>query len=104
MSLPLPRDELPERLRRFGHPSAPTAAKAMAAKGLIPVRGDELVTLLVQLGADPDETVSSSARATLAGLPEGVLAAACKAPLHPAILDGLAGHVQGREDLLGELV
>ena len=103
MSLPLSRDELPEGLRRFGDPSAPTAAKAMAAKGLIPVRGDELVTLLVQLGADPDAGVAESARVTLAGLPEGVLEAACKAPLHPAILDGLADHVQARAALLGEL-
>lgn len=103
MSLPLPRDELPEKIRRFGDPSAPAAAKAMAAKGLLPVRGDDLVTLLVQLAADPDETVSRTAATTLAGLPEGVLEAACKAALHPAILDGLATHVGGRPALLGEL-
>lgn len=103
MSLPLPRDELPEKIRRFGDPSAPTAAKAMAAKGLLPVRGDDLVTLLVQLGADPDPLVASTAAETLRGVPEGVLEAACRAPLHPSILDGLAEHVQDRPALLGEL-
>lgn len=101
MTLPLPKDELPEKIRRFGDPNAKAPAKAMAAKGLVPVRGDELVTLLVQLAADPD--VASVARETLAGLPQGVLEAACRAPLHPAILEGLSEHVRERPALLAEL-
>lgn len=101
--LPLPKDELPERIRRFGDPAAPTAAKTMAAKGLVPVPGDELVALLVQLAADPEPAIATTAAATLAGLPETVLETACRAPLHPAILDGLVAHVASRQALLEEL-
>lgn len=101
--LPLSRAELPEKIRRFGDPSAPAPAKMLAAKGLVPVKGDDLVTLLVQLAADPDPQVAGTARVTLAELPEAVLAGACRAALHPAILDGLLEHVGDRQLLLEEL-
>lgn len=101
--LPLPHDQLPEKIRRFADPAAPTAAKTMAAKGLVPVRGDDLVTLLVLLARDEDDQVAGTAKATLGGLPDGVLHGACRAPLHPAILDGLADHVAKQQPLLEEL-
>jgi hypothetical protein len=104
MPLPLPTEELPEKVRRFGAPDAPAPAKTMAAKGLVPVKGDDLVTLLVQLAADPEEAVAAAAGETLAGLPEGVLASACGAALHPLVLDGLVEHVRARQPLLEELV
>lgn len=103
MQLPLSEEELPETIRRFGSPSAPTPAKTMAAKGLVPVRGEDLVTLLVQLGADADNGVREAAEITLRGLPETVLVAACSAALHPAILDGLFRTVRDRQPLLEEL-
>ena len=104
MSLPLPKDELPEKVARFGDPDAPVAAKTMAAKGLVPVKGGDLVTLLVQLAADPNEQVADAASETLSGVPEGVLAAAAGAELHPLILDGLVEHVRGKVAILQELV
>lgn len=104
MPLPLPHDELPERIRRFAAPGAAVAAKTMAARGLVPVKGEELVTLLVALGDDADEGVSSAAQKSLAGLPESVLAAACSAALHPAILERLVPHVRDKSPLLEELV
>ena len=104
LRLPLSSEELPESLRRFGDPNGPTPARAMAARGLVPVKGSDLVTLLVQLAADPDATIAKSARETLTGVPDGVLLSACDAPLHPAILDGLVRHVPGRDDALGKLV
>jgi hypothetical protein len=100
MQLPLAKEDLPEKIRRFGDPAAPAPAKMMAAKGLVPVKGEELVTLLVQLTADPDGGVSTQAKQTLGGLPDGVLSAACGAVLHSAILDGLLIHVEGRRDLV----
>ncbi len=103
-SLPLPASELPEGLRRFGDPKAPGPARTMAAKGLVPVKGGDLVTLLVQLGADADQNIANSARDTLSNLPEGVLHAACSAPLHIAILDGLADRFPDRDDVLELLV
>lgn len=103
MSLPLSPSELPEKIRRFADPSAPLPARTMAAKGLVPVKGEDLVTLLVQLAADPESTVAATARQTLAGVPETVLDAACRAALHPSILDALVDHVEGRPALLEEL-
>ncbi|MDH4282921.1 MAG: hypothetical protein OEV36_09745, partial [Myxococcales bacterium] len=47
--LPLPLDAVPEGLRRFADPNGPAAARMMAAKGLVPVKGRDLVMLLVQL-------------------------------------------------------
>jgi hypothetical protein len=103
-SLPLPASELPEGLRRFGDPNAPGPARMMAAKGLVPVKGGDLVTLLVQLGADSDPNIAKPAGETLVGLPENVLHAACTAKLHIAILDGLADRFTDRDDILERLV
>ena len=103
MRLPLPAAELPESVRRFGAPDAPLGARTMAAKGLVPVKGQDLVTLLVQLAADADEGVKTAARQTLAGIPEGVLETACGAELPAAILDGLVEHVRDRRHLLEEI-
>lgn len=88
--LPLPVDALPDGIKRFGNPDAPTPARTMAAKGMVPVRGADLVTLLVQLSADADSNVAKAAGETLEGLPQPVLYAACEAQLHPAVLDALA--------------
>lgn len=101
--LPLAVEELPAGLRRFGDPKAPTAARAMAAKGLVPVKGGDLITLLCQLANDPDEGVVAAAEKTLAGMPEGVLLAACDAPIHPSVIDDLARRFAKRDDVLGRL-
>lgn len=103
MSLPLPKEELPETIRRFGDPAAPTPARTMAAKGLVPVKGADLVTLLVQLAHDPEESVRTAAHGTLSGLPDEVLRPAVSAALPPAILDGLLPYVRGHQPLLEEL-
>jgi hypothetical protein len=76
----------------------------MAAKGLVPVKGENLVALLVQLCTDGDGAVARTARQTLATLPSTVLEGACRAALHPAILDALVEHVETQASLLEELV
>jgi hypothetical protein len=88
--LPLPLEELPQSIRRFCDASGPAPARMMAARGTVPVGGMDLVTMLVQLTADPDKGVKSAAADTLAGLPENVLFPACEGKLHASILDGLA--------------
>ncbi len=100
--LPLPVSELPEKLRRFAGGDAPTAARMMAAKGLVPVSGADLVTLLVQLSMDSDNGVSEAARSSLRGLPDAVVMPAAQAALHPSILHGLATQTQ-RQDVLERL-
>lgn len=96
-TLPLAKDELPKSIRKFGDPNAPGPAKTMAAKGLVPVKGDDLVTLLVQLSTDESQDVSGAAVDTLASIPEAVLHAAAGAELHPAILDGLSERLKSNE-------
>jgi hypothetical protein len=103
-ALPLSRDELPESLRRFGDPQAPAAARGMAARGLVPLKGADLVMLLLQLAADPTAEISGSARETLVGMPGEVLDAACDAPMPPAFLDALADRVAGSVDRLERIV
>ncbi|MBN1652810.1 MAG: hypothetical protein JXA30_03455 [Deltaproteobacteria bacterium] len=88
--LPLAPDELPEEIRRFVDPSAPAPARMMAARGLVPIKGNHQITMLAQLSADADEMVAKTATDSLTKLPEPVLLPACQAPLHPSVLDLLA--------------
>jgi hypothetical protein len=99
-SLPLPVAELPEALRRFGDPAAPAAARTMAAKGLLPLKGGDLVTVLCQLSADADAVIAQTAHDTLRALPPEVTIGACDASLHAAVLDRLADVFAGDERML----
>jgi hypothetical protein len=97
--LPLSIDVLPESIRRFASQAAPERARQAAARGLVPLKGGELVALLLQLSADPDSNIAESAKTTFGGLPHGVLEAALSSDLHPAFLDRLADLVVITEDL-----
>jgi hypothetical protein len=101
--LPLPAAELPESIRKFGDPAAPAPARTMAARGLVPVKGHDLITLLVQLANDPTESIASAAGESLAKVPDGVLHAACEAPLHRAILDDLARRFRDEPEALSRI-
>jgi len=101
--LPLPLDAVPEPLRRFADPNAPTGAKMMAARGMVPVKGGDLVMLLVQLSSDTDSTVSKSAGDTLEGLPENVLLPACNEDLHQAVLHEVAIRFAKNDEVLARL-
>lgn len=104
VTLPLPTEELPESIRRFCSAEAPERARQMAAKGLVPAKGGDLIAVLLQLAHDAAQAVADAAKATLAGVPETVLELACDAPLHPAFLHGLADHLRGRDALLERLI
>ncbi|MBX7195513.1 MAG: hypothetical protein K1X94_25885 [Sandaracinaceae bacterium] len=104
VALPLAADQLPESIRRFCSPDAPERARQMAAKGLVPAKGGELVAVLLQLAADPSATIADAARATLDGVPPAVIEAACDAALHPAFLHALADRLRSNDDLLERLL
>ncbi len=104
LKLPLPADQLPEKIRRFGDPAAPKPAKMMAARGLVPVQGGDLLTLLVQLSASDDSEVKAGAIASLDKMPDAVLLPACEAALHPVVLDEVARTFRTREDVIERVV
>lgn len=88
--LPLPLTELPAAIQRFCDPAGPAPARLMAAKGLVPVRGGDQITMLAQLGADHDNQVRSTALDSLLKLPDNIIVPACEGPLLPAVLHFLA--------------
>ncbi len=88
--LPLPLDQVPAGIKRFCDPSSPLAARTMAARGAVPVKGDDQVLLLLQLSADDNEALAKTARDTLSALPAGVLLATCSAVIPASYLDRLA--------------
>ena len=102
--LPIPIDAMPEPLRRFADPNGPTQARMMAARGMLPVKGGDLVLLLVQLTADLDSEVSASAIETLQQLPENVLLPACEENLHPAALHEVGLRFSSNDEVLSRLV
>ncbi|MEM1413829.1 MAG: hypothetical protein AAGH15_02970 [Myxococcota bacterium] len=102
--LPLPVDALPASLRRFADPNAPTPAKVMAARGMVPVRGADQIILLTQLAADADATVADTASKSLEELPDPVLLPALSAELPGAIAAALAERFPKRDEVLEVLV
>jgi hypothetical protein len=68
----------------------PGPGRAMAARGLLPLAPADQVAVLYQLSLDGESTLSQSARATAAGLPEKLVAGTLAAPTDPRILDFFA--------------
>jgi bacterioferritin (cytochrome b1) len=71
---------------------------------MVPVKGGDLVLLLVQLTADADPGISKSAGDTLQELPEGVLLPACEQNLHPAVFHEVALRFSTNDQVLERLV
>ncbi|HET6336849.1 MAG TPA: hypothetical protein VFG30_26675, partial [Polyangiales bacterium] len=67
--LPVPLERLPASIQRFCNPSGPAPARLMAARGLVPVKGNDQVMLLAQLACDNDEPVRTAALESLTKLP-----------------------------------
>lgn len=102
--LPLPADQLPPGIRRFGDPAAPGPARLMAARGMVPVKGAEQVMLLLQLSADPDAALAQVASESLQKLPASMLWPACEAALPAPFLDHLAERYREEEQVLERIV
>jgi hypothetical protein len=75
----------------------------MAARGMVPIKGAEQVMLLLQLAADPDEALASTARESLHKLPDNVLFPAVEGALAASFLDALAEHFREREEVFERL-
>lgn len=103
-TLPLPVEMLPEGTRRFLQADAPLPARMMAARGMVPLKGPELLVVLVQLAYDADEKVAESAKGTLAGMPAQVVEAGVEGLAIPEILDGVAYILLDREPVIERIV
>jgi hypothetical protein len=97
-------DQLPQGIRRFCDPSAPLAARLMAARGMVPIRGNDQVMLLLQLSADTDEALAKSANESLSKLPDTVLLPASEAELPASFLDHLAERFRELESVQERVV
>ena len=102
--LPLPLSSLPQALQRFCDPNGPMPARMMAAKGLVPVRGSDQITLLAQLAHDVTAEVKTAAEKSFRALPEAVLLPACEAALPAAVLDMLADVFDSNQEMAARLV
>jgi hypothetical protein len=104
MEHPIPLGDLSPAVRKYCDPSGPAPARMMAAKGLVPLKPEELLTVLYQLAYDPDEGVRNAATDKAAGLPETIVGGALKAALDPRVLDFFAGRFRAKEPILQVIV
>lgn len=102
--LPLPLDQLPESIRRFCDPAGPTNARTMAAKGLVPLKAEDSVCLLLQLSADKADDIAGAARSSLRKLPSNILRSTCASNVHVSFLHALAYECSQQIDLLEAII
>lgn len=95
---------LPEANRRHLGPTAPAAAKMMAAKGLVPLPPRELVLVLCGLMLDADEKLSQAASTTVSKLPDKLLLPALQGTLPLEALMLVAPLVMERDEVVEPLV
>lgn len=88
-------------LEAIRHGTAPAIIKRQASRGALPVASGEQLEILVLLLADPDPTMSGTARATLAGWPPEKVAEALADSETSA--DTLA-HFAGQKDVADSFV
>jgi hypothetical protein len=86
---PLPVAGLPAAVQKLL--TGPAPMKAMAAKGIAPLRPGELLTAVYQLSFDAEPSVRAAADAGGAGLPDKILAPALAEPLPAEVLQFFAG-------------
>jgi hypothetical protein len=88
---PLPVELLPPAVQKLL--AAPTGVKALAARGMAPLRPGELAIAIYQLSFDSNESVQTASGAAPAGLPDKVLAPALAESLPARVLHFFAGRI-----------
>lgn len=83
----------------------PGPGRMMAARGIMPLSSADQVAVLYQLALDAEPGLAQAARATAAGLPEKLLAAALADPaVDPRVLDFFAGLCADRAPVFDAIV
>jgi len=98
--IPFDRLGIPEAHRKAVVPDAPERARLAAAKGLLPVKPHELISMAYVLTGDPDPKISAAALNTLTSLPESKLVGAISQDTHPKILELLVENRSGDQSFL----
>jgi hypothetical protein len=96
----MPLTALPQGIQRFCDPKGPAPARLMAAKGLVPVKGHDQITMLAQLAFDEGADVKANATKSLKALPNPVVLPAAEAALPAPVLDLLVDYFPDHQDLL----
>jgi hypothetical protein len=91
MSFEIDLDRLSQAARRALGPDAPTPARMMAARGIIPgAKPGEIVSVVAALAASSDAAVAEVAGATLRKLPQPMLDGALGADLDAPVVHAIA--------------
>ncbi len=86
-SVPDYKVKIPPEIVKFLDKAAPKDAKLLAARGLVPMAPDVLITALFLLSGDSDAEVRDTAKKSLLGQPETALINLLKQPCHAKVLD-----------------
>ncbi len=98
--IPFDRLGIPEAHRKAVVPEAPQRARLAAAKGLLPVKPHELISMAYVLTGDPDPSIAEAALDTLVSLPEAKVVGAVSQETHPKILELLVENRTSDQGLL----
>ncbi|MBI5524950.1 MAG: hypothetical protein HY897_01305 [Deltaproteobacteria bacterium] len=101
---PLDPAKVPPILRKYIGEAVPSGLKMVAARGMVPLKPVELVTLLYCFHFDADPQVQEAAMQGIRGLPPPVVNAVVDAPLDPQLLDLLAEAYADRPDILSRII
>lgn len=102
---PADLSSLPAPVQKIVGPGGPPAARAGAAKGVLPgLKPEAIVLVVATLADDADETIAATAKATLAALAPPLLAGALASDLQAIAIDALARAFASRVDVLERLV
>lgn len=88
--IPYERLGIPAEMRRVVRRDAPKQVRMVAARGLVPVRGEALLGILYALATDPDPEVAQTAQKTLVELPLKQVLGSIGEQTHPKVLEFLA--------------
>jgi hypothetical protein len=88
---------LSPQAEKYVRRDAPVGVRRMAARGALPLQAVELATVLFVLLHDPDAEVKETARASLVGLPEGVMTSVLTGETPAPVLTLLAQELRDDE-------
>lgn len=105
MAAQLDTSKLHPMARKALDPNAPAKLRTGAARGLLPgLSAPDVVTVVALLSRDADTAIRNTAEQTLGKLPPAMLDGALSAELPEPVVDALATHNRGNDEVLGRLL